>query len=52
MSFESVASKLRKQVPRILEKHQVTAVEFKILVKDGKAVLRAVPAAPRNGDES
>jgi hypothetical protein len=52
MSFESVASKLRKQVPRILEKHKVSAVEFKILVKDGKAVLRAVPAAPPNGDES
>jgi|SRR5215472_10179807 len=53
MSFESVASKLRKQVPRILEKHQVSAVEFKVLVKNGKAVLSAVPAArPRNGDES
>jgi hypothetical protein len=52
LSFESVASKLRKQVPHILEKHKVSAVEFKILVKDGKAVLRAVPAAPPNGDES
>lgn len=53
MSFESVASKLRKQVPGILEKHQVSAVEFKVLVKNGKAVLSAVPAArPRNGDES
>ncbi len=53
ISFEAVASKLRKQVPRILEKHQVNAVEFKVLVKDGKAVLRAVPAAgPPNSDES
>ncbi len=53
MSFEAVASKLRKQVPRILEKHQVSAVEFKVLVKDGKAVLKAVPAAGTpNGDES
>jgi len=53
LSFEAVASKLRKQVPQILEKHRVSTVEFKILVKGGKAVLRAVPAAGQpNGDES
>jgi hypothetical protein len=52
ISFESVASKLRKQVPTLMEKHKVNSVEFKVVIKDGKAVLRAVPkGAARNGDE-
>src|SRR6266849_4457740 len=52
ISFESVASKLRKQVPTLMEKHKVNSVEFKGVIKDGKAVLRAVPkGAARNGDE-
>jgi len=53
MTFESVASKLRKQVPNLLEKHQATSVEFKVVIKEGKAVLRAVPrGAGRGGNES
>jgi hypothetical protein len=52
ISFESVASKLRKQVPTLMEKHQVNSVEFKVVIKNGKALLRAVPkGAARNGDE-
>jgi hypothetical protein len=52
ISFESVASKLRKQVPTLMEKHKVNSVEFKVVIKDGKAVLRAVPkGAARTGDE-
>jgi len=52
ISFESVASKLRKQVPTLMEKHKVSSVEFKVVIKDGKAVLRAVPkGAARTGDE-
>lgn len=52
ISFESVASKLRKQVPTLMEKHKVNSVEFKVVIKDGKAVLRAVPkGADRTGDE-
>jgi hypothetical protein len=53
VSFESVASKLRKQIPTLMEKHKVTSVEFKVVIKDGKAALRAVPkGAARNSDES
>ena len=53
MTFESLASKLRKQVPNLLEKHQATSVEFKVVIKEGKAVLRAVPkGAARDGNES
>jgi hypothetical protein len=36
-----------------MEKHKVTSVEFKVVIKDGKAALRAVPkGAARNSDES
>jgi hypothetical protein len=45
LSFESVAAKLRKQVPQLMDKHKVGSVEFKILIKDGKAVLKAIPKA-------
>ncbi len=51
ISFESVASKLRKQVPTLMKKHKVDSVEFKVVIKDGKAVVRAVPKGARNGDE-
>jgi hypothetical protein len=43
ISYESVADSLRKQVPELLERHGARDVEYKVLVKDGKAVLRAVP---------
>jgi hypothetical protein len=43
VTFESVADSLRKQVPELLERHGARDVEYKIVVKDGKAVLRAVP---------
>jgi hypothetical protein len=43
ISFETVADSLRKQVPELLERHGARDVEYKVVVKDGKAVLRAVP---------
>jgi hypothetical protein len=43
MSYESVAQSLRKQVPEILAKTKAKSVEFKVVVKDGKAQLKAVP---------
>lgn len=43
MSFDQVASTLRKQVPELMKKHNAKSVEFKVVIKDGKAVLRAVP---------
>lgn len=47
LSFDSVAAKLRSQVPQILEKHQAGGVEFKVSIKEGKAVLRVVPTPGR-----
>jgi hypothetical protein len=43
LSFESVAGNLRKQVPELMRQHNAKAVEFKVVIKDGKAVLKAVP---------
>ncbi len=43
LSYESVADSLRRQVPELLERHGARDVEYKVVVKDGKAVLRAVP---------
>jgi hypothetical protein len=43
LSYESVAATLRKQVPELLKQHNARAVEFKVVIKDGKASLKAVP---------
>jgi hypothetical protein len=43
LSFEQVAQMLRRQAPELMKKHQAQAIEFKVVIKDGKAQLRAVP---------
>lgn len=43
LSYEQVAANLRKQVPELMKKSGAASVEFKIVIKDGKAVLRAIP---------
>ena len=43
MSYDSIAATLRKQVPELMKQHGAKAVEFKVVIKDGKAVLKAVP---------
>jgi len=43
LSYDSVAATLRKQVPELLKQHNAKAVEFKVVIKDGKASLKAVP---------
>jgi hypothetical protein len=43
LTFDSVASSLRKHVPSLLKKHTATSVEFKVSILDGKAVLKAIP---------
>lgn len=43
LSYEAVATSLRKQVPELMKQHNAKAVEFKVVIKDGKAILRAVP---------
>ncbi|HEX8705793.1 MAG TPA: MXAN_5187 C-terminal domain-containing protein [Myxococcaceae bacterium] len=43
MSYETVAANLRKQVPELLKQSGAKSVEFKVVIKDGKATLKAVP---------
>ena len=43
MNYDTVVSTLRKQVPELMKKHNAKDVEFKVVIKDGKAILRAVP---------
>ena len=43
LSFDAVAASLKRQVPELLDRHKVRDVEYRVFVKDGKAILRAVP---------
>ena len=45
ISYESVASRIRAQVPQLLEKHKAKNIEFKVVIKGGRAVLKAIPHA-------
>ena len=43
ISYESVASRIRQQVPQLLEKHKARNIEFKVVIRAGRAVLKAIP---------
>jgi hypothetical protein len=43
LTLDSVSSSLKKQVPELMKQHNAKSVEFKVVIKDGKAVLRALP---------
>lgn len=43
ITLESVSATLKKQVPELMKKHNAKGVDFKVVIKDGKALLRAVP---------
>jgi hypothetical protein len=43
LSYDSVASKIRQQVPQLMQKHNARSVDFKVVIKGGKAILKAVP---------
>ncbi len=43
VSFESLARTVNKQIPEIAAKFKARRVEFKVAVRDGRAVLTAVP---------
>ena len=43
LTLDSVASSLKKQVPELMKQHNAKSVEFKVVIKDGKAILRALP---------
>ena len=43
ISYDSVAKRIRAQVPQLMEKHKARNIEFKVVIKGGKAVLKAIP---------
>jgi hypothetical protein len=43
LTKEVLASSIKKQVSVIMTKHNCKSIEFKVLIKDGKAVLKVLP---------
>lgn len=43
LSYDTLAKNLRKQVPELLERYEAKAIDFKVVIKNGKAMLKAVP---------
>ncbi len=43
LSYDQLVNNLKKKTPQILNQHQAKRVEFKVVVKDNKAILKAVP---------
>jgi hypothetical protein len=43
LTFDAVAKSVNKQIPELMTKFQAKAVDFKVVIKDGKAMLKAVP---------
>lgn len=43
ITYEAIAERIRAQVPILLAAHKAKSVEFKVVIKAGKAVLKAIP---------
>ncbi|HET6922922.1 MAG TPA: MXAN_5187 C-terminal domain-containing protein [Anaeromyxobacteraceae bacterium] len=43
LTFDSLAKSVNKQIPELMTRFQARAVDFKVVIKDGKAMLKAVP---------
>ena len=43
ITYDNLAATLRKQAPSLMQKHNASAIDFKVVIKGGKAVLKAVP---------
>ena len=43
LTFDAVSRSVAKQIPEIMQAHKAKAVEFKVVIRDGKARLTAVP---------
>jgi hypothetical protein len=43
LTYDAVANTVSKQIPELINRFKAKTVEFKVEVKDGKAVLKAIP---------
>jgi hypothetical protein len=45
LTYDAIASRIRAQVPELMARHKARNIEFKVVIKAGKAVLKAIPRA-------
>ena len=43
LTYEAVAKSVSKQIPELMTRYKAKTVDFKVEVKDGRAVLKAIP---------
>ncbi|HVP68050.1 MAG TPA: MXAN_5187 C-terminal domain-containing protein [Anaeromyxobacteraceae bacterium] len=43
LTYQAVANSVNKQIPDIVARYKAREVDFQVIIKDGKAVLKAVP---------
>jgi hypothetical protein len=43
LSYDVVARSVAKQVPEVMARFKARSVDFRVEVKDGKAILKAIP---------
>ena len=43
LTYDAVAKTVSKQIPELMTRYKAKTVEFKVEVKDGKAILKAIP---------
>jgi type IV secretory pathway VirB10-like protein len=43
ITYDSVASSVAKQIPKLMSRFRARELDFKVVIKDGKAILKAVP---------
>lgn len=43
LSYDAVAKSVSKQIPELMTRYKAKSVDFKVEVRDGKAILKAVP---------
>lgn len=43
LSYDAVARSVAKQIPELMDRYKASSVDFKVVIKDGRAVLKAIP---------
>jgi hypothetical protein len=43
LSYEAVSKSVSKQIPELMDRYKARSVDFKVVIKDGKAILKAIP---------
>jgi hypothetical protein len=43
LTYEAVAKSVSRQIPELMARYQAKTVDFKVVIKDGRAILKAIP---------